>query len=40
MARKLVVEFYNKSYGQRSKVPTIAESTQWDSRDFLPTARE
>jgi hypothetical protein len=40
MARQSVVEFYDKSYGQRSKVPTIAASTQGDSRDFLPTARE
>jgi hypothetical protein len=40
MARNLVVEFYDKNYGQRSKVRTIAASTQGDSRDFLPTAQE
>ncbi len=40
MARQSVVEFYDKSYGQRSKAPTIAASTQGDSRDFLPTAGE
>jgi hypothetical protein len=37
MARKSVVEFYDNSYGQRSKARTIAASTQRDSRDFLPT---
>jgi len=40
MARKLVVEFYDKNNGQRSKALTIAASTQGDPRDFLPTARE
>ncbi len=33
MARKSVVESYDTDKGRRSKAPTIAVYTQWDSRD-------
>ncbi len=39
-AGKSVVEFYDTDKRQRSKSPAIAVSTQWDSRDFVPTSRE
>jgi hypothetical protein len=40
MAGKSIVEFYDTDKRQRSKSPVIAVSTQWDSRDFVPTSRE
>jgi hypothetical protein len=40
MVRKSVVEFYVTNKGQRSKDSTIAVSTQWDSRDSVPTGPE
>ncbi len=40
MAKKSVVELNYTNYGRRSKASAIAVSTQWDSRDSVPTGRE
>jgi hypothetical protein len=40
MAKKSVVEVNYTNYRRRSKASPIAVSTQWDSRDSVPTGRE